>query len=227
MYNFFEDSSDSKLVESIILGNRNASYYLINVRYKKVLYGVIGNSLGKHKKFSDDDLEYWLEKFYNYMISPNRIIKSNKFENLKNSNRVKNWLCRCCSLFLIRAVHQQSIQTVSIYDCEHVPTSDIYDDTEAKLSDDRKEYLNRKILRFFSETLSDCDLYIMLTYMLTNNKKIHIVHLDNKIADVLNRCHCRQKYFSGNEVRKIYIRSINKAKKKFSNYIEKYDFIIL
>jgi hypothetical protein len=218
-YNFFENCSDSKLIELTIGGEKDASYYLIKIRYREALYGVIGNNLGKHKKFSDDDLEYWLEKFYNYMISPKIITNDSKFENLKNRNNVKNWLCRCCSFFLIRAVHKQSISTVSIDDYECVPTSDTYDDEEAKLSDDRKEYLNRKILDFFVETLSNCDLYITLTYMLRCNKTIHIVHLDDKIADALNRYHCRQKRFSGDEVRKIYTRSINKAKRKFKDFL--------
>jgi hypothetical protein len=213
----------------IIGGNKDASWYLIKVRYRKTLYRVIGNSLGKHKKFSDDDLEYWLERFYNYMISPKIIIKSSKFDILKDYHKVKSWLCRCCSLFLIHAVYEQSISTVSIddYVLESVHNSDSYDDAEASLSDDRKEYLNRKILYFSVETLSNCDLYIMLTYMLKNNKQIHIVHLDDKIADALNRCHCRQKCFSGDNIRKIYTRSIEKAKKKFKNYIQKYDFPIL
>jgi hypothetical protein len=221
-YNFFKECSDSKLIELIISGDENVSWYLIGVRYKKALYGVIGNSLGIYKKFSDYDLEYCLEKFYNYMISPKAITNDSKFKTLKNCDNIQSWLCQCCSCFLIHD-SKQYISTVSIndYDIESVQTSEPYDDAEAKRNDVRNEDLKCKMLDFFVKNLSNRDLYIMLIYMLQNDKQLHIVHLDDKIADVLNQYH--KECFSGSEVRKIRTRSIDKAKKSLK-ISKKYDF---
>jgi hypothetical protein len=222
-YEFYEKCSDGKLVKLIISGDNDASYFLIKVRYQQELHGVIGNALKNFEKFTDDDLEYWLEKFYAYIIEPKIFADDSKFENIKDTDKIKSWLCRCCSLFLIHGIDKIFIP--KDFDFESIPDSDTYNDAEANSDDDRKEFLKLIILKFFVEHLTKCDLFIMLTYWYNDNKILHIVHLDDKIANALNRNHCREKCFSGDEVRKIRIRSIDKAKMKFEK--EKDEIAIL
>jgi len=225
-YEFYEKCSDGKLVKLIISGDNDASYFLIKVRYQQELHGVIGNALKNFVKFTDDNLEYWLEKFYAYIIEPKIFADDSKFENIKDTNKIKSWLCRCCSFFLIKhGIKEISFPKNIDYDFESIQDSNTYNDAEANSEDNRKEFLKLRLLNFFVEHLSKCDLYIMLTYWYNDNKMLHIVHLDDKIANALNRYHCREKCFSGDEVRKIRIRSIDKAKMKFEK--EKDEIAIL
>jgi hypothetical protein len=224
-YDFYGKCCDGKLVERIISGDKNAAYFLIEVRYRNELNGVIGAKLSKYMKFTDDDLEYWLEKFHDNMIDPKILVKNSKFENIKDIDKVKNWLCRCCSIFLRHGINKISIPKNIDYNFDFIQNSDTYNDAEAKSGDDRQEFLKLWIIDFFVEHLSKCDLYIMLTYMYENTEIAHVVHLDDKIANALNQYHCRGKCFSGDEVRKIRTRSIDKAKAKFGK--EKNEITIL
>jgi hypothetical protein len=230
-YDFFEKRPDAKLVELIISGNNKAACFLIKVRYKKNLYAVIGKRLGEFMKFYDDDLEYYLEKFYDHMIEPKKKTAYSKFGNITDNQKVNSWLCSSCSNFMSKVKKNPASRDIDDEDFKLVQDYDTYDEEEAKLSDERRESLLLWILDFFTDKLSKRDQYIMFTYMYSDNKMVKVSRFAGKIADDLNQCHCRRKDFSEEEVRDIYSRSMRKARNKFEknakNEFEKNEFAIL
>lgn len=217
-YEIYQSSSDSRLLDLILSGDAGASFYLIRVKYQKELHGVIYNYFKKiNIKFSNgNDLEYWLYKFQNYMDSPTKIEGKNQFDSVKHRDNIHNWLCCCCRYFLFN----YKMLEVSVPD-DMLKTfcSDVYSmDREPKIYD--CNMLEIKMADYFYDFLDIRDTYIMYSYLYCIKKRLVIVHLDEKIADVLIRC--GYSGMSAEYVRKIKNKSISKANKFFSKKRENF-----
>jgi hypothetical protein len=186
----------------------------ISVKYQKELYKLISKYLKKfHSKLVDNtELEYWLYEFQNYMDTPTKIVEKNRFEGITHRENIKSWLCQCCKYFLF---NRKKIDIYSkIFDTEDCNT---YSESEEWEQDG----LKLKMLYYLFSSLNDRDIYIMCSYLYCIEKGITIVHLDEKITNVL----IEHSWFdmTAEHVRKIKNKSLVKAKKKAK--IEKKDVI--
>jgi hypothetical protein len=218
-YKTYQSLSDNKLLDLILSGDINASYYLICIKYQKELYRVIFNYFREvFIKFSNSsDLEYWLYKFWNYMDCPTKITEKNQFYNIKYRNNIHNWLCKCCKYFLL------NYKMVEVFVPDAIKLKiDCSDDYNIIEDDKLKEFdsnvLKIKMADYFFIFLNIRDSYIMYSYLYCAKKGIYIVHLDEKIADTLTDCGYSD--MSAEYVRKIKNKSIKKANNFFS---KKYD----
>jgi hypothetical protein len=205
-YQMYQTYSDKELIATILAEDLNALYYLVIVKYRKELYGVIGKQLHKViNKYTDIDLEYWLYKFYNDMTVSTKIKKKSKFETVANNDNISSWLCQCCRNFLFNDAEFQVI-TIYCFDFEELPDSD-------NMGHQRN---NTEISKFIltietiNKILTNREKYVVFTYIYCAKKHIDtLLYLDKKIADVLNT--------SKGNVRKIKSVAYNKVRNFLNN----------
>jgi DNA-directed RNA polymerase specialized sigma24 family protein len=178
----YQTCSDKELIETILAKDLNALYYLVKIKYRKELYGVIGKQLHRIlNKYTDIDLEYWLYKFYNYMTVPTKIRKKSKFENITNKNNIQSWLCRCCRNFLLNDAEFQ-INAIYGFDFDELP--------EPETQERRQNHITGKfilIIETCNKILSNREKYVVFTYLYCEKKQVDALrYMDKKIADVLN-----------------------------------------
>jgi hypothetical protein len=214
-YESYQSLNDSQLRDLILAGDEIASFYLINVKYGGVLYKIVGKYLGKlHRKLSDAiEREYWLDKFRDYMNRPTKIEGKSQFEGVENKDNLKSWLCTCCENFL---KNYKNIDSNRDIDPETVVADD-YNAAESESEECYTNILKREMMDYFFFYLSDRDTYIMYLYLYCGREEINMVHLDEKIADVLLNHGWSD--MTAEYVRKIKNKSINKAKNFFSKKI--------
>jgi hypothetical protein len=201
-YQMYQTCSDKELTAAILAKDPNALYYLVRVKYRKELYGVIGKQFHKVlNKYTDIDLEYWLYKFYNDMIVPTKIKKKSKFETVANNDNISSWLCQCCRNFLF---NDAEFHTIIIYDFDfrELPDPDSMG----------RQHNSIKISKFIltietiNKILTDREKYVVFTYLYCTKKQVDaLLHLDKKIAKALNT--------SEGNVRKIKCVAYNKVRK--------------
>jgi hypothetical protein len=200
--------TDYQLIDLILSGDTNASFYLISMKYQKELYKVICKYLKKfHSKFLDDtELEYWLYKFQNDMDTSTKIEGKSKFGQINDRNNLKIWLCQCCKYFLLKCKkidnnYNIDLETPDIDDCS----------TDSEPKEQYRDMLKQKARDYLCSSLSNRDIYIMSTYLYCMEKEFAIVHLDEKISIVLSEHGFPN--MTAEYVRKIKNKSLNKAKK--------------
>jgi hypothetical protein len=211
-YETYQSLNDCQLLDLILLGDMSASFYLISLRYQKVLHKIIGEYLKKlRKKISDlTEQEYWLYKFQNYMDSPTKIAGKSRFEGIEHKDNLKSWLCGCCNVFL-----KKHMDTDANYDINReVPDTNDYDMMESESEEHHLNMMKQEMRDYFFIFLSDRDAFIMYTYLYYIQKRIFIVHLDEKITDVLINHGCPN--MTADHVRKIKNKSLAKARNFFS-----------
>jgi hypothetical protein len=201
----YQTCSDKELIKTILEGDIDALYYLVRVKYQKKLYGVIAKHLliKTLNNCTDIDLEYWLYKFCNYMTIPTKIKKQSKFENIKNIENIQSWLCQCCWNFLINDVEFNTI-TVHYFDFNRLSEAE---NLESRLK--HAQIITNKFIQAivtFNKVLTHREKYVVLTYLYCEKKQIDtLIHLDKKIADILNT--------SEGNIRKIKSVAYDKIKK--------------
>jgi hypothetical protein len=212
-YRTYQLMNDSDLLELILLGDMNASFYLTGIKYQKPLYGVIHNSFkaSNINLSNNDDLEYWRYKFQNYMDSPTKIAEKNQFANIKCKDNIQRWLCQCCRYFIFN--HGKI--AICIFDVNLAADIcfDDFDTDAAEAEECYRQTLKIKTADYFFNFLSYRDSYIMYTYLFCEETGISTLHLDEKIADALTNYGFTN--ISAEYVRKIKSKSLNKAKKFF------------
>jgi hypothetical protein len=220
-YEMYQHLNDNELLHLILSGDTNASFYLIGVKYHKQLCGLIFKYFFQSFNISllNDDLEYWLYSFQNYIDTPTKIAGKSQYANIKNKDDVKSWLYRCCRYFLYHFGRINS--DISAVDWEIVDTDDKTDgsDTDSESEEYDKNLLKLKTADYFYNFLSDRDIYIMYTYLYYQEKGISTVHLDEQIANDL--ISCGYKDMTADHVRIIKNRSMEKAKKFFRKNLKK------
>lgn len=207
-YKMYSPLTDYQLIDLILSGDTNASFYLISMKYQKELYKVICKYLKKfHSKFLDDtELEYWLYKFQNDMDTSTKIEGKSKFGQINDRNNLKIWLCQCCKYFLLKCKkidnnYNIDLETPDIDDCS----------TDSEPKEQYRDMLKQKARDYLCSSLSNRDIYIMSTYLYCMEKEFAIVHLDEKISIVLSEHGFPN--MTAEYVRKIKNKSLNKAKK--------------
>jgi hypothetical protein len=215
-YVTYQLMNDSELLELILSGDTNAIFYLIRIKYRGKLYGVIHNSFKAFNNdlSNDNDLEYWLYRFQDYMDRPTKIAGKKQFANIKCKDNIQSWLCRCCRYFIL---NHGKIE-VCIFDGNLVTDICSEDfDTDAESEELYRHTLKVKMADYFFNFLNCRDSYIMYTYLLCEETGISTLHLDEKIANVLINHGFPD--MSADHVRKIKSKSLDKAKKNFKKTI--------
>jgi hypothetical protein len=208
-YSTCQKLDDSQLLDLILSGDINASFFLICVRYQQKLYGLIHKYLKKfHSKLLDNtEQEYWLYEFQRYMNSPTKITGKNRFKEIKHIDDIKSWLCQCCKNFMYdRKKNDIDLETFNINNY----------DTYSEMEEQSQTMLKRKMLYYFSVSLSVRDTYIVYSYLYCIEKEITIVRMDKKLTDVLIEHGCPN--MTAEHIRKIKNKSFVKANKFFDNH---------
>jgi hypothetical protein len=184
-YQMYQTCSDNELINAVLKEDEKVLYYIARIKYQKKLHGVIAKLLLKtSKKCTDIDLEYWLDKFYNYMTAPTKIKKKSKFENIKNKDNIQSWLCQCCRNFLIND-SEFKIFTVPDFDLNGLSISDSLEDQWEHTQNIMDKFI--LAIETFNKILTDREKYVVLTYLYCEKKQVDaLLHLDKKIARILN-----------------------------------------
>jgi hypothetical protein len=206
-YTDYQSCTDEELVELFLSGDMNASYFLVMVRYQKTLHGLIY----RLKKCSNDDLESWLWLIYKDVTTLTLIEAKNKFESIKDKNKVEGWLRQCATSFLCKS-------PVTI----NTDFEDFADDSDSDSEIGFYEQLLLipglipKIIEYFKD-LSSRNLYIVLTYLFYENGDKKIYNIDERIAEIL-------KYYgfkiSRNAVKTVKCRALQEAGIYFQEYLK-------
>jgi hypothetical protein len=211
-YEMYRSLTDCQLVDLILSGDTNASFYLISVKYQQELYKVIFKYLKRfHTKLLDDsELEYWLYKFQDDIDTLTKITKKHKLGQINNRHNIKTWLCQCCKHFLLK---WKKIDTNCDIDLETI-VDDYSTDSESEVQ--YRDMLKQKAMEYLFFSLSNRDTYIIVTYLYCIEKGFASVHCDEKIANVLSEHGCP--HMTAEYVRKIKNKSLNNANKKFKKH---------
>jgi hypothetical protein len=206
-FQMYQTCSDKELIKTILEGDVETLYYLVRVKYQKQLYGVIAKQLKTSNKCTDIDLEYWLYKFCDYMTIPTKIKEQSKFENIKNKENIQSWLCQCCWNFLINNVEFNTI-TIHYFDFFYrFPESESLESHWKHTQIITNKFI--QVIVTFNKVLTHREKYVVLTYLYCEKKQINtLVHLDKKIADILDT--------SEGNIRKIKSVAYNKIKNFFN-----------
>jgi hypothetical protein len=185
----YQKNTDAELVEKSGAGDINALFYLIGVRYKKQLHGVIRNQLKVSGcKYTDYNLlDYWLYRFYCFINVPTKKGKCKIF-SIKNIDKVSNWLCRCCKNFLINDEEFKNPVICDdldklFYDIELIATTEYQ--SAADCSKTKLKYFIL-IIMAIDKMLTEFEKYIILTDLYAKKKYPDITYLNKKIAHVLS-----------------------------------------
>jgi hypothetical protein len=208
--NDYQSWTDKELIDKLLSGDTDAVYYLIMIKYQSFLYSLIGRQLSKmYIKFTNDDLEFRLGKFYIYMTAMTIIKKKNKFDDIKNKDNIKGWLYICYQNFSKNCPEYKFIPLDSDFIDSYPDNSDFDAETESETEMGRNDQiLMPKLIAFFKTLPSARDRYIVFThlyYVVADKKNIN---LDCKIAAVLQK---HGYSTSANDVRRIQCRAYKKA----------------
>jgi hypothetical protein len=207
-YQMYQSCSDKQLIKAIIAGDMDALYYLVRIKYQKELYAVISKRLTNVLyQYTEPDLEYWLDKFYNDMTVSTKIKKESKFENIKNQDNIQHWICQCCRTFLINDAEFGNLN-VHDFDFNQLHTSE-----SVTYSSKHSQNMMKKFIwavETFNKILTAREKYVVFTYLYCEKKQPdELLHLDKKIALVLNT--------SEGNIRKIKSVAYDKVRKFFKN----------
>jgi hypothetical protein len=187
----YKTNTDAELVEKSSAGDINALSYLLGVKYKNQLHGVIHKQLKNSGiKYPDNNLlDYWLYKLYTFMTVPTKKGKS-KIGSIKNTDKVSSWLCQCCKNFL---VNDEEFKNPATYeDLDKFSDLELMDTTEYQSSDNPTDCSKKRLKQFIltivaiDKTLTDFEKYIILTDLYAKKKYPDITYLNKKIAHALS-----------------------------------------
>jgi hypothetical protein len=203
-YQNYQLYSDKELVNAILKGNIDAVYYIVRIKYQKKMYAVIAKQLIKVlNEYTEIDLEYWLYKFYNYMIIPTKIKKESKFKNMKNKDNIQHWLCQCCRFFLI---NDAEFRNLPIHNFDFNRLHTLKSETYSRSM--REKFI--RTIETFNKILTNREKYVVFTYLYCEKKQTDVLlHLDKKLSIILNT--------SEGNIRKIKSVAYDKVRKVLYN----------